>query len=119
MKRSNQERKKKRKEMSALERLSQLQGGLYQKAKQEPDYRFYILYDKLQLDYVLEESWKRVRQKGGAAGVDGQTIESLVRGRKYKALLGELKEELKQETYRPAGGQTGVHPEGRTASNVP
>jgi len=101
MKSSNQERKKKRKEMSTSERLSQLQRGLYLKAKREPEYRFYILYDKLQLDYVLEESWKRVRQNGGAAGVDGQTIESLVRGRKYEGVLEELKEELKEQTYRP------------------
>lgn len=101
MKTSNQERKKKRKEMSTSERLSHLQRGLYQKAKQEPDYRFYILYDKLQLDYVLEESWKRVCQNGGAAGVDGQTIASIVRGGKYKELPEELKEELRQESYRP------------------
>lgn len=101
MKDSNQERKKKRKEMSASERLSQLQAGLYQKAKQEPEYRFYILYDKLQLDYVLEESWKRVKSNGGAAGVDGVRIEDLVKGHGYRNLLTELKEELRTETYRP------------------
>lgn len=101
MKSSNPERKKKRKEMSTSERLSQLQGRLYRKAKQEPEYRFYILYDKLQLDYVLEESWKRVRANNGSPGVDGQTIKSLVEGRKYKELLEEMKEELRQESYRP------------------
>lgn len=101
MKESNQERKKKRKEMSASERLSQLQAGLYQKAKQEPEYRFYILYDKLQLDYVLTESWIRVKANGGAAGVDGVRVEDLAKGHGYRSLLSELKEELRTETYRP------------------
>jgi group II intron reverse transcriptase/maturase len=101
MKKSNPERKKKRKEMSTSERLSRLQLGLYRKAKQEPDYRFYILYDKLQLDYVLKESWKRVRMKGGAAGVDGISIADLVKQRSYENMLEELREELSQETYRP------------------
>lgn len=101
MKSSNHERKKKRKEMSTSERLSQLQRGLYRKAKQEPGYRFYILYDKLQLDYVLEESWKRVRANAGEPGVDGISIKTLVKGGQYKELLAELKEELREETYRP------------------
>lgn len=101
MKSSNQERKKKRKEMSASERLSQLQLGLYRKAKQEPEYRFYILYDKLQLDYVLERSWDRVRSNKGAPGVDGVSIADLVKGGGYRKLLCDLKEELRTESYRP------------------
>jgi hypothetical protein len=95
MKSSSQERKKKRKEMSASERLSQLQEGLYRKAKQEPEYRFYILYDKLQLDYVLSESWNRVKANGGAAGVDGVSIAELVKGQGYRRILTELKEVLR------------------------
>jgi group II intron reverse transcriptase/maturase len=87
--------------MSASERLSQLQEGLYRKAKQEPEYRFYILYDKLQLDYVLSESWNRVKANGGAAGVDGVSIAELVKGQGYRRILTELKEELRAETYGP------------------
>jgi hypothetical protein len=56
----NPNRSKKRKDMSTEERLQLLQRKLYLKAKQEKQYRFYILYDKIFLDYVLQESYKQV-----------------------------------------------------------
>ncbi len=65
---------KKRKEMSSCERVQVYQRKLYLKAKQEKDFRFYILYDKIFLHYILTESWKQVKANGGSAGVDGVTI---------------------------------------------
>lgn len=53
---------KKRKDMSSAERVQLYQRKLYQKAKQERSFRFYVLYDKILLDYVLTESWQRVRE---------------------------------------------------------
>ena len=65
---------KKRKEMSSAERVQLYQRKLYLKAKQEKDFGFYVLYDKIFLHYMLEEAWKGVKANGGSAGVDGVTI---------------------------------------------
>jgi len=49
--------KKKKKEMSDAERVSTFQAKLYQKAKQERGYKFYVLYDKMFVPYMLREAW--------------------------------------------------------------
>lgn len=111
--RSNQEKvqseierlsSKRRREMSSRERVKLLQLKLYQKAKQEVAYKFYILYDKIFLDYVLEEAYKRCKSKKGARtpGVDGKTFKQVEE--EYgsaKAFLEEIKEELRKRTYKP------------------
>ena len=60
-----------------MERVQELQRKLYLKAKREKGYRFYILYDKVFLDYVLVESYKGVKENGGAPGIDGQTFKDI------------------------------------------
>jgi RNA-directed DNA polymerase len=87
--------------MSSSERVQLYQRKLYLKAKQEKDFRFYILYDKIFLQYTLEESWQRVKANGGSAGVDGVTIEQIEEGGVDK-FLKELSEELRQQTYQPS-----------------
>lgn len=90
---------KKRKEMSSSERVQLYQRKLYLKAKQEKDFRFYILYDKVFLHYILAESWQQVKANGGSAGVDGITIEQIER-EGVEGFLRKLSEELRQQTYR-------------------
>jgi group II intron reverse transcriptase/maturase len=90
---------KKRNEMSSSERVQLYQRKLYLKAKQEKQYGFYVLYDKVFLSYVLEESWKRVKANGGSAGVDRQTIEQVESSGKEE-FLRNLSEELRQQTYQ-------------------
>ena len=91
---------KKRKEMSSMERMRLLQLKLYHKAKQETNYKFYILYDKIFQDYILEEAYKRVKSNNGSPGIDKQTFSDVERyGR--KKFLSELKEELRTRTYKP------------------
>lgn len=92
---------KKRKEMSSSERVQEYQRKLYLKAKQEKGFRFYILYDKIFLHYILVESWKQVKANGGSAGVDGVTIAQVERYGVDK-FLEELSEELRQQTYQPS-----------------
>lgn len=92
---------KKRKEMSSAERVQLYQRKLYLKAKQEKEYKFYILYDKIFLHYILAESWERVKANGGSAGVDGQTF-GAIEAEGVDKFLKTLSEELRQQRYQPS-----------------
>lgn len=87
--------------MSSFERVQEYQRKLYLKAKQEKDFRFYILYDKIFLHFILAEAWQQVKANGGGAGVDGVTIEQIEQEGEDK-FLKELAEELRQQTYQPS-----------------
>ena len=91
---------KKRKQMSSRERVRLLQLKLYQKAKQEKDYKFYILYDKVFQDYILEEAYKQVKSNYGSPGIDEQTFWQVEKYGRQK-FLQELKEELRTHSYQP------------------
>lgn len=82
------------------ERAQILREKLYQKAKQEPEFRFYILYDKMFIAYLLRQGWKRVKAGGKTPGIDGVTIEDIERYG-VDRYLEELGEELRKRTYRP------------------
>jgi group II intron reverse transcriptase/maturase len=75
--------------------------ALHAKAKAEPGFRFYALYDKMYRSDVLAHAWAQCRANGGAPGVDGQTIAD-VEAYGVERWLGELAQALKEETYRPA-----------------
>ena len=98
---SNLKRNRKRSEMSDGERVQTFQRKLYLKAKQERGYRFYALYDKVSLGYVLRESYRKVKANGGAPGVDGMTFEQIEDQIGLKSFLEKLSRELEEQTYRP------------------
>lgn len=87
-------------QMSDEERVRDFQRKLYQKAKQEKSFRFYVLYDKVRLGHFLREAYKRCKANDGCAGVDGMTFEDVERYGVDK-FLHEIIEELENKSYRP------------------
>lgn len=89
-----------KRQLPAVERVGMLQEKLYCKAKQERDYKFYVLYDKMFIPYMLQEAYERVKAKDGSPGIDGQDIEAIEQyGRQQ--FLDELGEDLRKRTYKP------------------
>jgi RNA-directed DNA polymerase len=79
-----------------------LQQKLYGKAKREPRFRFYALYDRIYRKDVLLAAWKRVAANNGSSGVDGVRIDELKQDEeKVVSLLEELHESLRTKQYRP------------------
>ena len=81
-------------------KLRRLQEALYTKAKQEPAYRFYLLYDKVYRADILDHAYALSQQHGGAPGVDGETFED-IEGEGRERWLAAVQEGLRAETYRP------------------
>jgi RNA-directed DNA polymerase len=77
-----------------------LQRKLYQKAKQEPGYRFYALYDKVYRPDILAHAYRLVRAAGGCAGADGRSFADIEEGEGIAEFLAELGEALRAKTYR-------------------
>ena len=77
-----------------------LQRKLYAKAKQEPAYRFYALYDKICRAETLAHAWRVVRANRGSPGVDGISFEAIEGGKGIETFLRELAQDLKDKTYR-------------------
>lgn len=83
------------------EKVSDLRRKLGQKAKQEPKFRFYALYDRIYREDVLTAAWWLVLKNNGAPGVDGQSCKDILDGPGATQLLKNLQEELRTKTYRP------------------
>jgi RNA-directed DNA polymerase len=80
--------------------VQKLQTALHAKAKAEPGYRFYALYDKISREDILAHAYAQCRANKGAPGVDGQDFEA-VDAYGVERWLGELAQALRKETYRP------------------
>ncbi len=86
--------------LAAPESVRKLQTALHAKAKESPNLRFYSLSDKVWRADVLQAAWQAVRRNGGAAGVDGETVQH-IEAQGVSRWLGELARDLKEGTYRP------------------
>jgi RNA-directed DNA polymerase len=84
------------------EKLSHLRQKLGQKAKQEPRFRFYALYDRIYRQDILAAAWAQVAANGGSPGVDGVTIAQIQDAPGgSERFLAEIQELLRAKTYRP------------------
>ena len=84
------------------DKVRELQRKLYRKAKQDKDYRFYLLYDKVYRWDILSHAYRLVRANKGAAGVDGATFERIEEKEGgVEGYLGQIQEELKGKVYKP------------------
>jgi len=77
-----------------------LQRKLYRAAKRNRARRFHALYDKVYRRDVLERAFETVARNGGAAGIDGQTING-IREQGVEAFLSVLEAELREGRYGP------------------
>jgi RNA-directed DNA polymerase len=82
------------------EKIRNLQKKLYLKAKAEPDFRFYLLYDKVWREDILEYAYKVARANAGAPGVDGVTFAQIELAGLEEWLAG-IRESLCARSYRP------------------
>ena len=84
---------------SLHDRVGRLQTSLQAKAKAEPAYRFYTLWDKVGRADVLAEAYRRSRANRGAPGADGETFEA-IEAHGVEAWLERLRQELCSEAQQ-------------------
>lgn len=82
------------------EKIRNFQKKLYLKAKAEPDFRFYQLYDKIYREDILEYAYRLAKTNGGAPGVDGKTFKK-VESEGLEQWLSGIREELRTKKYKP------------------
>jgi RNA-directed DNA polymerase len=83
------------------EKIRNLRRKLYRKAKAEPAYRFYVLYDKICREDILRHAYALARANAGAPGVDGVNFADIELSG-LDEWLARLRKELVSKTYRPA-----------------
>lgn len=89
-------------EQEGISALAKLRAKLGQKAKLEPNFRFYTLYNHISREDVLLEAWKCVKRNGGAAGIDRISIKSIAQSPEgVTRFLEEIRGELRSNTYYP------------------
>jgi RNA-directed DNA polymerase len=81
-------------------KIRELQIKLYRKAKNEPGYRFYMLYDKIYREDILAHAYARARANNGAPGVDGQSFAE-IESQGVEGWLTGIRQELRNKTYEP------------------
>src|ERR1700736_6381188 len=108
--------------LATPEKIRILQRKLYRKAKAEPAFRFYLLYDKICREDILRHAYALARANAGAPGTDGMTF-AAVEASGLEEWLASLREELVSKTYRPDPVRRGMIPKpdggGERALGIP
>ena len=86
--------------LATPEKIRTLQRKLYRKAKAEPAFRFYLLYDKIYREDILRHAYALARANAGAPGTDQMTFTAIEASGLERWLAG-LREELVSKAYRP------------------
>src|SRR3954467_2707043 len=86
--------------LTTPDKIRSLQRKLYCKAKAEPTFRFYLLYDKICREDILVHAYRLARVNAGAPGVDGMTF-AQIEEQGLEAWLAGLRAELVSKIYRP------------------
>ena len=86
--------------LTTPDKIRTFQRKLYCKAKAEPAFRFYVLYDKICREDILHHAYRLARANAGAPGVDEVTF-AQIEERGLEAWLAGLRKELVSKTYRP------------------
>jgi RNA-directed DNA polymerase len=86
--------------LATPEKIRTLQRKLYRKAKAEPAFRFYLLYDKIYREDILRHAYALARANAGAPGTDQMTFAAIEAMGLERRLAG-LREELVSKAYRP------------------
>lgn len=81
-------------------KIRMLQIKLNLKAKDEPSYRFCLLYDKVHRSDILEHAYLLAKDNGGAAGVDEVSFDDIEKSGR-EAWLAALQKDLHDKTYKP------------------
>lgn len=84
-----------------FDKVRYFQRKLYVKAKQEKNFRFYSLYDKMYRKDILQYAWQQCRSNKGAPGVDGISFKTIEHNIGVERFLSDIATELKNRTYRP------------------
>src|SRR5258707_9590854 len=98
--------------LTTPDRIRTLQRKLYCKAKAEPTFRFYLLYDKICREDILFHAYRLARVNAGAPGVDGMTF-ARIEEQGLEAWLAGLRAELVSKTYRPDPVRRGGVPQNK------
>jgi RNA-directed DNA polymerase len=83
------------------DKIRTLQRKLYLKAKAEPGFRFYLLYDKIHREDVLRHAYELMRSNKGAPGVDGVSF-AMIEAAGLEDWLSDIRKDLIEKTYKPA-----------------
>jgi len=99
--------------LTTPETIRTLQRKLYRKAKQEPGYRFYALYDKVYRPDILAHAYRLVKAAGGCAGADGRDFEDIEGNEGVVEFLTELGDALRNKSYRAEAVLRRMIPKGK------
>ena len=85
--------------LPTLTTIRKLQRSLHVKAKTEPSYRFYSLWDKIYRKDILQEAYRQCKRNKGIAGVDAEKFED-IETKGMEKWLGNIQKELREKTYK-------------------
>ncbi len=94
------------------EEVRTFQRKLYRKAKSDPSFRFYALYDKIYRPDILNHAFDLVSRNKGGPGIDGVSFDDLKAPGAIDNLLKELGNALKEKRYKPQAVKRVMIPKG-------